>query len=795
MAGRLKIAALAGAAVGVGLSGAALASGVSGSLPWYIDQYGGGLADRQARYDGRLGVVMTRAPDPQLFVVWRLLHGRSVGRPAGAALEVPCCSAPDSYNYDEPNGPYGWLRVRKALMADAPPIESISTSRDGPNYTTIENCYPDAFDAAAQTLKSRAEQYGAASPAVKAWLATQDAVFDLCANPEAKLPPPMAGAPAWLDADRAYQEAAFALYSGRHAESADRFAAIGRDRASPWRDKAPYLIARARVRAVLASKGEADDAAARAALTALASAPAGTYGREAAAGWMDVIDYRMRPTQMLSSLEAKLNGKDIGADAAVAFRDFNNLGRTAPKPPETVDWLITLKAKPAEPVDGSGGSTDVSDQARIDAADAAALGHARARWSAGHDVAWLVAALSLANPTSPDAKALIADAEQVAPASPAWLTAQYHAIRLSLPTGDPEALRLRLDGLLARADLSVSDRNLFAAQRSQVAADLADFVRHALRESLCEGVEDDRETDCVRDKWFESAGPWGVLDQTATKGGRGFGEDARATIDRMPMAPRLALAAQPQLPAKLRLDVAMTNFGRAVQLQDNAAIDSSARLLATLLPQAAAEWRAVIAAAPGPDKRFAEFLVLAKIPGLNVDLIRYSRPDGATLAAFPGTWVDWVIPGPGKPPGAKPPALALYQQAGVGVSYDDPDALTDLTCLGVCGRGVAPLRLPAFVAVGQAQAAKERAYLYSPAHDYDAPPPAIPAGAVAAWDEMLGYAAAHPKDPRVPEALYWLVRVGRWGGTHNHSGQRAFKLLHARYGASNWAKRSPYYYD
>jgi hypothetical protein len=181
--------------------------------------------------------------------------------------------------------------------------------------------------------------------------------------------------------------------------------------------------------------------------------------------------------------------------------------------------------------------------------------------------------------------------------------------------------------------------------------------------------------------------------------------------------------------------------------------------------------------------------------GLRVDLAAYRRPQGATVASFPGTWVNWIIPLAARPPGGEPPNLAAYQADGAGVTGDKADSHTDLTCLGECGRGVAPLRLPAFAAAAQAQAAKERAYLFDAEYGYDEDPPPVPPGAVAAWDEMIAYVQAHANDPRAPEALYWLVRVGRWGGRHNHSGQRAFKLLKARYPASSWAKRSPYFYD
>ena len=63
------------------------------------------------------------------------------------------------------------------------------------------------------------------------------------------------------------------------------------------------------------------------------------------------------------------------------------------------------------------------------------------------------------------------------------------------------------------------------------------------------------------------------------------------------------------------------------------------------------------------------------------------------------------------------------------------------------------------------------------------------------WDEMLDYVTAHRDDPRAAEALYWLVHVGHFGGSHNHSGRRAYRLLKARYPQSDWAVRTRYYFD
>lgn len=151
------------------LAAPARASGPGSVSPWYLDQYGGERADLQAIHDGRLGIVMARSPEPQLFIAWRILHGLKVGRAAGAALSIPCCNGPDDpYVPDAPpTGVSAWQEARK-LIPGASEIDYIQTEREGPNYTSTPNCFPDAFDTAAATLKARSEAHGAGSPEVRA---------------------------------------------------------------------------------------------------------------------------------------------------------------------------------------------------------------------------------------------------------------------------------------------------------------------------------------------------------------------------------------------------------------------------------------------------------------------------------------------------------------------------------------------------------------------------------------------------------------------------------------------------
>ena len=784
-------------------AGPAASSGPSPTAPWYLDQYGGAPTDVAAKYDGRIGIVMAAAPRPLLFVDWRLLHGRPVGRPAGEALATPCCGAP-WWEQDYTKGAAAWRKAR-ALVTGREDTGYLATERPGPDGISVPNCFPDAFDTAAATLRDRVGRHGAGDAAVRAWLQAQDAVFAACHDPRTRLLPAPADAPPWLRMDRDYQEAALALYAGRDAEASDRFEAIGRDGRSPWRGWGPYLAARAALRQATDEATPAAYAHAHRVLAELAAAPSDAPGRGRAAGLGDALAFRERPRAFLAELGRRLDAPHIGPDAATAFRDYVDLGEAATSKPEALDWMDTLRAQPdpAAPTKDGGPEPAEAATARYDVARRAALAHAVARWRGGSDRAWLVAALSLADRGDADAPTLLRAATLVRPGEAAWLSVQHHLVRLTIDRAPAADTRRRLDAVLRRP-LSASDRSVFSAERAQVAADLPDFVRFALRRRLCVGAdridwEHRSAPACTRWRWgFGEVQPSGVYDGEGARGAVGLGEDARAAIDRAPLEVRLALARDVRLPAKIRLDVALTSYARAVQLQDDAAVDAAARPLVALLPLMAEPFRGVLRARPGADKRFAEFLVLAMIPGVRVDLADYVRPEGRRVEDYQAHWMDWLILGrPERDAG--PPALAAYQDTGTGFARDItgpwPDAASDLSCLGECGRGAAPLATPRFLRDAAGRAARERGFLHKVDVAYGRPPPVDPPGAVDAWDEMLAYAGAHPADLRVPEALHWLVHVGHFGGGHRRSGYRAYRLLHARYPGSYWARRTPYYND
>ncbi|HXQ46142.1 MAG TPA: hypothetical protein VN806_05965, partial [Caulobacteraceae bacterium] len=600
---RKLLAAASALAIFCASAAPAIACGPPPQGPSYVDVFGGQTPDLVAFYGGRIGLVMAQSPRARLFMDWRLLHGQPVGAAAGAGLSVPCCDNSDPQIWDATDA---WLKARAQVAGVVAPSDtsSIMTDLPLPDGSSRPNCFVDAFTSATATLNARIATYGASSPFVKAWVDAQDVVFRACGGTAATLPPPPADAPEWLKADRAYQAAALALYLGDNAGAAGDFAAIGHDGGSPWRPMAPYLTARALLRQAKLTKTPQAYAAAAHAVDALAAAPASEFGQGDAAGMQRFLLEHQNPPKALAQLETELLAPTLTPDAASAFRDYVDLNAKTTPSPELLDWIETLKgAATGAPV--ADPTSDQATQAAVaKRAQAFSLSHAQARWQATKDPAWLIAALALADPSDPTAPALAADAAQVAPSSPAFITAAYQRVRLTINTAPEAETRAFLDGILARGDLSTSDRNLFTGERMQLAEDEARFAQLALRTRLC--GDDTGKDGCVRSNFNEEEEYTNIYDET---GKVGLGPDAMALIDRMPLAERAALVTDMDLPTALRLDIALTTWTRAVLEQDDGQISALSVALEPLLPAEKTNLVTVAKTPSGPGKRFAEFFI------------------------------------------------------------------------------------------------------------------------------------------------------------------------------------------
>jgi hypothetical protein len=115
-------------------------------------------------------------------------------------------------------------------------------------------------------------------------------------------------------------------------------------------------------------------------------------------------------------------------------------------------------------------------------------------WRTRHTLPWLVAALQASKPGDAAVPELLAAAREVKSDSPAFITVNYHRVRL-LPPDDARALA---DKLLA-GKMPTSARNQIRAERMRLARNFEEFLRYAPRRPVAEVVDEVSPVDAEED--------------------------------------------------------------------------------------------------------------------------------------------------------------------------------------------------------------------------------------------------------------------------------------------------------
>jgi hypothetical protein len=170
-----------------------------------------------------------------------------------------------------------------------------------------------------------------------------------------------------------------------------------------------------------------------------------------------------------------------------------------------------------------------------------------------------VAAISEIPAADPNTPALIESAEKVKSGSPAFATVTYHTARLLIGRGKTDEARAKLDAMLANRDeLPRSTVNEFAALRMSVARNLDELLVDAPRTPL--GITDDADSDELPSQLDDQ----GLKDLAA---GSLFDTDGASTLTRgLPLSVPMQGARSQTLPSRLRGQVALTTFIRAILL-------------------------------------------------------------------------------------------------------------------------------------------------------------------------------------------------------------------------------------
>lgn len=535
--------------------------------------------DLDAFASGKLGILDPRYDHFYLFIAYRQLSGKALTPANIDQLRTfdPCWNDGTRYRH----GPAWseslvinaaieeWNKERSVVAGPPPQAARARSSQATMDYTP--NCNADAYRHAARVLHDRRMAHGQ-SEFVKAWVSGQDAVFSHCAQKSDEMPAAApADSPAWYRHDRAYQWAAAQFYAGHYQLAADSFDEIANDVPSPWNKMAPYLAARAYVRAANSGDTSMDAttalAKARSRLDRLVASTATPVDLQRdALRLIQLIRLRTEPAAVHADLARRLSAVSLPDSIGQDVRDFDP--GQAPDAELLRDqdnfaaWLRAFRE----------GVT----------ADAPA------------NPLWLLAHLQHAKAGDPQLAKLLAEGASLPKSSPGYLTARYHLLRL---TSDHDAARrLAADLLrLPAEDLPLQDRNRIKALAVHHAKTMDEFSQLAYRQAI-----------------GDKPGTQSPIPVTDWAGAM--------LINGMPLDILRDIRQSPSTPSALRLELRGPVWVRAFVLRRWDVLHAMQNEMQAWLPKAAPLLKRMDTAATPEEKTALGALFLARHPGLNASV-------------------------------------------------------------------------------------------------------------------------------------------------------------------------------
>jgi hypothetical protein len=709
---------------------------------------------------GELGVIQPGMRRVYLYTAWRALSlGPRVAKAPGT--QGGLARADGSAFGDGWSQPAAGDPVLEARLAVA-----LHLPANDPQVRAIVACAPAATAYAAGVFHTASSRVDATAARIDAWLLAQQKVGTACQVADdaryryGPAKPPVLAGPAPLAATEPlywrqlndYQRAAWAFQAGRYADSTPLFERIGATPDHPMHALGAYLALRSEVRSAVAADVKDVDPARReqqartlerrgaVILADAALAPV----HESTRALLRSMLVRLTPETRLAELNRALD--DAAADPFALDRlgDWSVLvGAARPEVVEDlrpahdfIDWIETVR-----------GCTGIASNPACEPAGA----HALARWRATGARPWLVAALMLPQPGVPE---LMEAGLALPPDDPAYVTVRYHLARLYRLDGKPRDALAMADGVLQR-DLSPGTRNLLRQERFAVATSVPEAARYLLRTNVdyAKGVARFAQADLsvpdpTRDIVLDSAREIKLDDDGLVWTNLG-----------LPVAGLVALARQPDLPPALRARIAGAAWIRAALLDNVKEGRAAGALLAQLAPITAPAVERY-ARANSPVERRHIVLVESVRVGLGAQLSMDAPPvtvapaDDATTSAWCAfnTWREAFVPGVEQ---ETAPAFP-WRRPPMPDTGDTGQRLAELARLG-----------------------------------------ALKTATGVIGDDVLAWAASHPRDPELPWLLHVVVMSTRGGCLDKDAAtlsRKAWDLLHKRYPGSEWAQKTPYFY-
>lgn len=649
---------------------------------------------------------------------------------------------------DEGDGPKDWLDARGQVDSASP--SEINQLQNLETYNSYVNCSNDAFASAAATLLQRIKQFGKDHHGIKDWVAAQDAVFENCAGDPTKPVSPEAASsslPEILQYDREYQIAAARMYSDQYDQAIQAFQKIAAEPKSPWRDIAPYLVARTMVRRATLEVPQPEAAKYR----LVTIPPFVPDEMQAAADYtrklltespnrpfavplqelLDRAEFRLHPAERTVQLSRLLSQpapnerfynwlwdytwlldrrQDSRSDFGVGVPEEYAKRLTERQKDNLTDWIITFQMEGAVAAD-----------------------HALQVWYSNREsVPWLLSTISKIAANAPHASEVLTAADRVPASSPAYTSLFYHRMRLRNGMGKFAEVRQSIDAYLASTpNLMPIARDYLLNFRLDAASDLDDAVRFLPREN------------CSVDNR-----------QPPPNCSTSIAEDSALYLDALPLDMLVQVLGNKNLADLEKAKFLRNVWLRAVLLGRD---DVAQSLVAQAFQPGAYQMpfgndvieklvKDYESAATAQEKQFAAVFLMQHQYAFGYD-IGSMVAWCASTRAFSEASTGWPEPSQPATPLAPPPFLTEAQRK---------QAETEQTALD---------------------------HVDSQANYYT--------------KVVLEYAQKHPEDPRVPEALSRAVKNTRLNCNNPRTGElseAAFNLLHKRYGDTSWAKNTKHWY-
>jgi hypothetical protein len=382
-----------------------------------------------------------------------------------------------------------------------------------------------------------------------------------------------------------------------------------------------------------------------------------------------------------------------------------------------------------------------------------AAAHALAEWKKTQQLYWLLAAITKATGNEPEAAGLVDAAGQVKPDSPAWESLTYHRLRLLIAMGKTQEARTLLNQILPQIRTGGRDSsvNAYLGLRMRAAENLSEFLMYAPRKMLAAESESQSSLgECLE----VMKDPRRQYDCAKEVSPVEFSADAASFFNTQASLNTLVLATAPgALPEQLRRSVAMMGWVRSVLLKDDAATAKFFPLLPVKLQQQA-----------GGGTGFHALVAITRYPGLRpyLDAGVQRSYSWDFVESYRYNWWGWDWGGYG------------YGD------YKTPLARMPEPFLTPAQSGDGERETETLMKLGGA-----KAYL---------------------GGQVLAYANDHPSDPDVPESLYLVLRMIRYGADSSFSSNDAAgkeqanqeeairkavsRLLRQRFAANPWTKKS-----